>query len=88
MDYSRKHLADALAAEYVTGTMRGGARRRFESLLPAHSALREATLAWSERLMPLTAALAPVEPSGDVCECCHALDGDDRGSDATSYETS
>ena len=66
MDYSRKHLADALAAEYVTGTMRGGARRRFESLLPAHSALREATLAWSERLMPLTAALAPVEPSGEV----------------------
>ena len=66
MDYSRKDLADALAAEYVTGTLRGGARRRFESLLPAHSALREATLAWSERLMPLTAALAPVEPSGDV----------------------
>jgi len=66
MDYSRKDLADALAAEYVSGTMRGGARRRFEALLPAHPALREATLAWSERLMPLTAALAPVEPSGDV----------------------
>jgi len=66
MDYSRKDLADALAAEYVTGTMRGGARRRFESLLPAHSALRESTLAWGERLMPLTAALAPVEPSGEV----------------------
>jgi anti-sigma-K factor RskA len=66
MDYSRRELADALAAEYVTGTMRGAARRRFESLLPAHSALREATLAWSERLMPLTGALAPVEPSGDV----------------------
>ena len=66
MDYSRKDRADALAAEYVSGTMRGGARRRFESLLPAHPALREATLAWSERLMPLTAALAPVEPSGEV----------------------
>src|SRR5881398_547576 len=66
MDYSRRALADALAADYVIGTMRGAARRRFDSLLPAHSALREATLAWSERLMPLTAALAPVEPSGDV----------------------
>ena len=49
MDYSRKDLADALAAEYVIGPLRGGARRRFESLLPAHSALREATLAWSDR---------------------------------------
>ena len=46
MDYSRPELADALAAEYVTGTMRGAARRRFEALLPAHSALRAATLAW------------------------------------------
>jgi len=66
MDYGRQELADALAAEYVIGTLRGGARRRFESLLPAHSVLRGATLAWSERLMPMTAALAPVEPSGDV----------------------
>jgi len=66
MDYSRKDRADALAADYVIGTMRGGARRRFESLLPAHAALREAALAWSERLMPLTGAIATVEPSGDV----------------------
>ncbi len=66
MDYGKSERADALAAGYVIGTLRGGARRRFEALLPAHSALREATLAWSERLMPLTAALAPVEPSGDV----------------------
>lgn len=66
MDYSRRDRADALAAEYVTGTLRGGARRRFESLLPAHAVLREATLAWQERLMPMTAMLAPVQPSGDV----------------------
>ncbi len=66
MDYGRRDLADALAAEYVIGTMRGGARRRFESLLPAHAVLREATLAWQERLMPMTAALDPVQPSGDV----------------------
>jgi anti-sigma-K factor RskA len=26
MDYSRRELADALAAEYVIGTMRGAAR--------------------------------------------------------------
>jgi anti-sigma-K factor RskA len=66
MDYGRSDLADALAAEYVIGTLRGGARRRFESLLPAHAVLRDATVAWSERLMPLTAVLEPVQPSGEV----------------------
>lgn len=66
MDYGRPDLADRLAAEYVAGTLRGGARRRFESLLPAHALLREATLAWQDRLMPLTASIAPVQPSGEV----------------------
>ena len=66
MDYSRPELADRLAAEYVAGTLRGPARRRFESLLPAHPMLREATRAWEARLMPLTAAIAPVQPSGEV----------------------
>ena len=66
MDYGRPELADRLAAEYVAGTLRGPARRRFESLLPAHPLLREATLAWQARLMPLTASIAPVQPSGEV----------------------
>lgn len=66
MDYGKTELADALAADYVVGTMRGGARRRFEALLPAHIELRRATRAWQERLMPLTAAIEPVEPSGQV----------------------
>ena len=66
MDYGRSDLADALAAEYVLGTMRGGARRRFEALLPAHVALRRATSAWQERLLPLSEAIDPVEPPGEV----------------------
>ena len=66
MDYSRSALADALAADYVVGTLRGGARRRFEALLPAHAGLRDATAAWRDRLMPLTAEIAPVQPSSAV----------------------
>ena len=66
MDYARLELADCLAAEYVVGTLRGGARRRFESLLPAHALLRDATRDWQERLMPLTGVIAPVQPSGEV----------------------
>ena len=66
MDYGKCDLAEALAAEYVLGTMRGGARRRFEALLPAHVELRSATAAWQERLLPLTEAIDPVEPPGEV----------------------
>ena len=66
MDYSRPELADRLAAEYVSGLLRGPARRRFEALLPAHAALRGAVRAWQERLMPLTAVVAPQQPSPEV----------------------
>lgn len=63
MDYGRAELADRLAAEYVAGLLRGAARRRFESLLPAHAALRGAVRGWQERLLPLTAVIAPQQPS-------------------------
>jgi anti-sigma-K factor RskA len=79
MDYARADLADRLAAEYVAGTLRGGARRRFEGLLPAHALLREATRAWQDRLMPLTAAIAPVQPSGQVWRRVSERIGDGRG---------
>jgi anti-sigma-K factor RskA len=66
MDYSRPELADRLAAEYASGVMRGAARRRFESLLPAHPSLRRAVRDWQDRLMPLTAVVEPVTPSSAV----------------------
>jgi anti-sigma-K factor RskA len=62
MDYSRPTLADALAAAYVLGTLRGPARRRFEALLPAHPALRAACAGWQQRLAPLSSSIPPVEP--------------------------
>ena len=62
MDYSRRELADRLAAEHVLGTLRGPARRRFEALLPAHPALRQAVADWQERLAPLTHSVVAVEP--------------------------
>jgi anti-sigma-K factor RskA len=63
MDYSRPELADRLAAEYVSGLLRGPARRRFEALLPAHPSLRSAVHAWQDRLMPMTGVIEPVQPS-------------------------
>jgi anti-sigma-K factor RskA len=62
MDYGRPELAEALAAEYVAGTLRGPARRRFETLLPGHPALQAAVRGWQARLLPLTGAVAPEAP--------------------------
>lgn len=66
MDYSRPQLADRLASEYVLGTLRGGARRRFEALLPAHPQLQDAVARWQRRLTPLAATVTPVQPSPRV----------------------
>ena len=66
MDYGRTQLADALAAQYVAGTLRGRARRRFETLLDAHPALRAAVREWQDRLIPLTFAVAPEVPPARV----------------------
>jgi len=66
MDYSRAALADHLAAEYVSGSLRGPARRRFEALLPAHPRLRAAVREWQSRLMPLTVSIEPRKPPAAV----------------------
>jgi anti-sigma-K factor RskA len=66
MDYSRAALADHLAAEYVSGSLRGPARRRFETLLPAHPGLRAAVREWQSRLMPLTVSIEPRKPPAAV----------------------
>jgi len=62
LDYSRPERADRLAAEYVLGTLRGPARRRFQTLLPAHPALRQAVARWEQRLVVLAASEPGVEP--------------------------
>lgn len=87
MDYGRPELADRLASAYVVGTLRHGARRRFEALLPAHPLMREAMLAWRDRLMPLTASIAPVQPSGDVWRRISDRIGGGRGEAAGDLKT-
>jgi anti-sigma-K factor RskA len=72
MDYSRRDLADRLAAEFVLGTLRGPARRRFEALLPAHPALQQAVAAWQRRLLPLSDSVPPVTPDAAVWQSLEA----------------
>ena len=54
--------ADALAAQYVLGTLRGRARARFERLARSDAALGDAVHQWEERLLPLAEQLSPVRP--------------------------
>lgn len=49
----RAELRSRLAAEYVLGTLRGAARRRFESIARDEQSVRNEVEAWSLRLTPL-----------------------------------
>lgn len=72
MDYARPPLADRLAAEYVLGTLRGPARRRFEALLSAHPQLARAVAQWEQRLVPLAFETPVIEPPPAVWQAVQA----------------
>lgn len=62
MNYDRSDLLDRLASEYVLGTLRGGARRRFATLLTILPSARAAVEQWEHQLALLASSLPPVEP--------------------------
>lgn len=64
---TRPDLLDRIAAGYALGTLRGGARRRFESLARQSPTARAAALIWQERLASMTELQQPGEaPSANV----------------------
>ena len=54
---------DQLAASYALGTLRGGARRRFETLARDNATLRAAALIWQSRLTSVVELQPEVAPS-------------------------
>lgn len=55
-------LRDKLAAEYVLGTLHGGARRRFEQILRGDTQLQDAVAQWARHLNPLGAVAPAIAP--------------------------
>jgi len=66
MNYLRAELLDRLASEYVLGTLRGAARRRFERVLAESASAKAAVRDWQERLAPLAQAVTAVAPPDRV----------------------
>ena len=66
MKHDDPKLIDALAAEYVLGTLRGAARRRFERWRGESWYNERRVQAWEDRFVPLAFKLRPVEPSPQV----------------------
>jgi len=65
MNYTPER-ANAIAAEYVLGTLPSRARTRVARLIATDPRWDETVRAWEERLLPLAESLAPVAPPARV----------------------
>ncbi|HZO24259.1 MAG TPA: anti-sigma factor [Steroidobacteraceae bacterium] len=57
-----KRLVDPLAAEYVLGTLRGPARRRFERWRASSALVAQRCEFWEEQLISLAREVRPIQP--------------------------
>lgn len=83
MNLGRPDRADALAGEYVLGTLRGRARARFERAARTDPALSDALRRWEERLLPLAEALPAVQPPERVWRAIQSRVGAQHGARAS-----
>ena len=66
MRYDTPERADALAAQYVLGTLSPRARARFARLIAVDRVIADAVAAWEARLLPFAESIAPVSPPPSV----------------------
>ena len=68
MNYLKEERLNALAAEYVVGTLRGKARTRYQKLMMQYQAVSDATAQWEQYLTGFAETLPPVTPPANVWE--------------------
>ncbi|GHG60515.1 hypothetical protein GCM10010919_04030 [Alishewanella longhuensis] len=66
MKYENQELLDHLAVEYILGTLKGAARKRFQKLLISSSNTRKTLWLWEQYLNPLAESLPETEPGTAV----------------------
>lgn len=66
MNYNDKLRIDALAADFVVGTMRGQARKRFQRLMMQQADVRKAVWFWEQQLNPMAENLPASAPDSEV----------------------
>jgi anti-sigma-K factor RskA len=66
MNYLTEERKNALASEYVLGTLHGHARIRFQALLMQHRSLRHALWQWESRLNLLGTSLPAIAPRPEL----------------------
>lgn len=59
MNYLKEERLNALAAEYVVGTLRGKARARYQKLMMQYQAVSDATAQWEQYLTGFAETLPP-----------------------------
>ncbi len=87
MKLNSPELISRLASEYVLGTLRGGARRRFVQLMQRDAALREAVATWEAHLTPLADLVEPIAPPRRVWNNIEARIGATAASSRSNAET-
>jgi anti-sigma-K factor RskA len=76
--YDQPQTREALAAEYVMGSLRGPARRRFERLMAQRADWRDEVELWSTQLAGLAATVPAVEPPSAVWQRIESRLGSSR----------
>ena len=66
MKYDNPQLRSVLAGEYVLGTLRGSARRRFEAVMSGDANVAAEVRRWESHLIGLADGIAPVTPPARV----------------------
>jgi anti-sigma-K factor RskA len=81
-------LLDRLAAAYALGTLRGGARRRFETMARVSPTVRSRALLWQERFAAITELQPGDVPSPNVWKRIENLIAAQRRDSATGAQHS
>ena len=82
MNYLKEERLNALAAEYVVGTLRGKARTRYQKLMMQYQAVSDATAQWEQYLTGFAETLPPVTPPANVWESIQIKLGHKAANDA------